>query len=791
MTDEKIAEWIANPFWRDANIALRAEGWIGIDVDAYEGKQGDKTLAALEEELGELPMTITSTARGQGQPSRIHFFRVPEGLRFVTRFPDVEIVQHSHRYAAVFPSVHPKTGAVYSWYGYDEEPLADLPAIDDFEELPPAWLERLSIPDDHSEADGFDGTLADWLERVPGGSLGMFMGGVVDDIPKTPFGHDVMVSLQARIVSQASQGEPGAAEALKILRREWLRGEFDTEDYRRDWDTSLESAIKKFGAVPDRAEDILAVDQADAYTKVTEPGFLDLWMSLPPVVTEASLRERVERIMSAAFLSGVSLLEAASLGWHSAAAQQPQGPRKDGLEALWALAQHVAAHPVVEESEHEPEAPEPEDEPSGMSLLSESERHRRRQIQWWGDEFMDVMHELNAVMTDSYYRLNRWMILSLAFGDRAVLHDEQGDDTLLNVYGIMVGPSHTGKSRSTTPLKQMAKLIGAAFGEGNPNIGSRATTAGLVEALIPRDGMASLFMSDEADQTLLDWRNQQGPYHGMAKYVTQIYDEGEVPKVNLATRKESSGKDVFACLNVHMAGVPEDMLDSIDPRDWRNGFINRFVWAIGERKRTNDEQKRRRYVTEGSEKATTDLAGTWYQTWMARFNTVRTTILRGEPGKPRTWVGIEEAVLDRDVAAQARLKKIAAASPYTERLEPTFDRLATTIWKCAALVAISDRRITITLDDYIVALEQAEEWAENIIRMVELTDETPRAREVNRLLEIIKKNGGSMAEKDIHRIKAHAGEQKATRGLIDELVAQGRVEILRLTDGNVVRAEQS
>jgi hypothetical protein len=177
----------------------------------------------------------------------------------------------------------------------------------------------------------------------------------------------------------------------------------------------------------------------------------------------------------------------------------------------------------------------------------------------------------------------------------------------------------------------------------------------------------------------------------------------------------------------------------------------------------------------------------WYQTWASRFVAIRQSVVPPLPGQPRRWVEADEDVQKRDVLTQKTLDRIAAGSIYRERLVPTFKRLHKTIWKCAALVALTQKRRRIDMDDYIIALEQVEEWLENILHMVEITDMTPRARQANRLYELIERSGGSMARTAINRIKEYQGDQRGTQGLIDELVAQGRAEVLNMPTGAVVR----
>ena len=124
------------------NVGLRMPpDVIGLDVDAYHG--GDATLARLLTKCGPLPPTwIAHSGRNDG--SGIRLYRVPVGFTWVTSLPGIEIIQRGHRYAVVFPSMHPEGRP----YGYvDQNELAfttDVPAVEDLPELPWPWIAELS-----------------------------------------------------------------------------------------------------------------------------------------------------------------------------------------------------------------------------------------------------------------------------------------------------------------------------------------------------------------------------------------------------------------------------------------------------------------------------------------------------------------------------------------------------------------------------------------------------------------------------------------------------------------------
>jgi hypothetical protein len=135
-----VAE-IAAARWA-GNIALRMPtDVLGLDVDAYKG--GDRTLKDLVALLGALPKTWISF-NGRIDGSGIRFYRVPPNMVWITALAGIEIIQWNHRYAVVFPSIHPE-GRPYQWVDQAEGVVSDvLPLVEDLPELPWAWVAHLS-----------------------------------------------------------------------------------------------------------------------------------------------------------------------------------------------------------------------------------------------------------------------------------------------------------------------------------------------------------------------------------------------------------------------------------------------------------------------------------------------------------------------------------------------------------------------------------------------------------------------------------------------------------------------
>lgn len=143
-----VQAWVEGERTALGNIALRLPaGVYGLDVDDYGAKTGGTALAGLVERLGPLPATWTTTSR-EASSSGIRLFRAAPPLG--TRWRDepaghgagIEAIHVGHRYAVVWPSIHPDTGAKYFWRRPDGIVAGDgeVPCPADLAELPQAWI---------------------------------------------------------------------------------------------------------------------------------------------------------------------------------------------------------------------------------------------------------------------------------------------------------------------------------------------------------------------------------------------------------------------------------------------------------------------------------------------------------------------------------------------------------------------------------------------------------------------------------------------------------------------------
>jgi phage/plasmid-associated DNA primase/DNA polymerase I-like protein with 3'-5' exonuclease and polymerase domains len=259
------------------SIALRMpDGIIGIDVDDYPKgdtvKHGARTVAAAEAELGPLPPTWSSTARGPGQPARILFYRVPPGRYASVLGPDVEIIQRHHRYAVVAPSPHYEIGSAYTWYAPDGAPLdGDVPGPGMLAELPPAWVAHLAggaamaSPVSAAREDGMallEHVIRDGESACVDMARALGAAATACSAAEAGSRHDQMNGHVYELVMLAAESHPGVGDALDGLSQLWEQltaGEDRAAEFHDMLLTAARKAATIHGTTPHRQDPCMGI----------------------------------------------------------------------------------------------------------------------------------------------------------------------------------------------------------------------------------------------------------------------------------------------------------------------------------------------------------------------------------------------------------------------------------------------------------------------------------------------------------------------------------------------------
>lgn len=245
----------------DGNIALRLPpNVIGIDVDHYDGKDGGGTLEGLIAQYGPLPPTWATGSRGDGV-SGIRLYRVPEGLRWPGDLGGgIEVIQARHRYAIVWPSIHPK-GGTYVWTlpdwarGRDLDPAADIPNVNDLPELPQAWVDGLTggLAEQNIQSADLDlAEAAKWINAHGAGAecrlTERAAAGYIQELATgSRSRHEVIKDATMNLCHLAAEGHRGSRAAVGRVRSAFLAamaGDSREADAPAEWDRLILGALR-------------------------------------------------------------------------------------------------------------------------------------------------------------------------------------------------------------------------------------------------------------------------------------------------------------------------------------------------------------------------------------------------------------------------------------------------------------------------------------------------------------------------------------------------------------------
>lgn len=134
-TEKQAERWLKQGLY--GNYAIRVpDGVLGVD---YDPRKGGVLYPWLQAKMSTAPR---STSRGGDDPSGVYFFRVDSDLLPVIRDRHLaefgtEAIRPQHRYAVVYPSIHPDTKKRYRWYAPGETtPMSGIPNIEDLPYIP-------------------------------------------------------------------------------------------------------------------------------------------------------------------------------------------------------------------------------------------------------------------------------------------------------------------------------------------------------------------------------------------------------------------------------------------------------------------------------------------------------------------------------------------------------------------------------------------------------------------------------------------------------------------------------
>lgn len=728
---ETVATWFSGEF-ANAVVGVHAgeSEVIFLDVDVRDNTDGNRALGFLE-----IPETFSYFTRSGAGKHYVYDFSTP--------------LPPSNKYRGM-QGVDRKSGSSFCiWWG-DE-----VPSTRDELAMPPDWLL------DYTEAttnfiEGFAGDVSDWLEQLPEGEPTETVRQIVENLPTDNFNHQDVISLTYRLVRLGAEGHTGIPWAFDTLWSTWVKPPYDGLAEQRELLNAISGAVRKAGA-EDHALSLLP-SYGDAMDEASGT-LLDILISGEP--GKASYFSAIKQ----GVIEHLSAETIAALIWSA--------PSTKLIARDWSIgflteriAEEFAKYSNDEDYVAPPVVEQESSVDANVSLLTDAERKLIQNHATIIERYIDEAGSRVEMQNRPYDEINAWTYASAVFCDSGFVPRKNGKRPL-NFFTSTIGDTTTGKTESKNFL--MSTLHEAFLHDATYNIGGNGSPNALSEKLVERDGKPSFFNKDEAHGALKIWTDPKNWAAGLLEDLAEYYD-GKVPPHLFKGSKETSGKSAVTYFLIHLMGTPDAMMQVLSRELFLTGFLARMQWAIGEPRQVSYESM----AEEDSDGTDIKLGFDPFARQMATEVAIAKRILKVRTGNSQNAVRIQQDAAKRLQDAKWALSTTFVNDRNWDILEPSLVRMGVTIRKAASLLAMSEARDYIVLNDVLLAIQAAEVWVNNLVKIASQISGSEFARACDEIETFIESKGGEVRRELVVRRFKNV-ETRVLASYIGSLIEQGRI----------------
>jgi hypothetical protein len=341
-------------------------------------------------------------------------------------------------------------------------------------------------------------------------------------------------------------------------------------------------------------------------------------------------------------------------------------------------------------------------------------------------------HELAAVL-----------VLSALAGSRVRLPlAHRVDGVRLVLWGMNIADSTS--HRKTTVNELALDVIRQVLGEA-AILPWKGSPEAFIQALRARDGQAAVFSRDEYTGLLAQMK-KGGYVAGLAQDMIRAHDGLPIVMARTAKMNRKTGQRVDDTDRVRdpylvnvCAAARTSFIETATIEDVLDGHLARYVFTSGAA-----EERQMQPMTAEIEAAWREMVA------LARgFHERAQEVLRVE---------LPPAVLAREWELEQRVKALALRQPRPDAARPAMKRLAETVLKVAALLALArvqDGCVTVTEADFAAAARLAEPWQRTTLALLADLGRTRFQARSDAVLATIRAHPGGITHRKAFR--AHRG----------------------------------
>lgn len=400
-------------------------------------------------------------------------------------------------------------------------------------------------------------------------------------------------------------------------------------------------------------------------------------------------------------------------------------------------------------------------------FLNDAEREMVNQQHTFVEEFTDYVLSRSPDAAPTYARTMAYVLMSCIYGKYGYIKPKYGE-AHLNIWALVLGDSTTTHKTAVyriflSILHEYEKFRGN--GE-EIDVASDFTPEALTKALGERDKQSVLLHKDE----IQGWFKEiygKSYLTNLTQTLTQLYD-GKVEQTLRADQSKSQRVRADVSLSFLGIGIAKDIPEILTAKNFRDGFLTRFVWCVGKTPKIKPE------MFEGEEAPIE-------QEEVFGFNKEVHSYAKDFTTRVRPWmenyprrIYITEEALGRWNEFNRTYGVKISEMKNSEHLLSSFIRLGITIRKCAALLAMHEGKDTVELKHILIAMYQAEFWFNDLVGIVSSISSSDFGRKVDDVYIFILSKNKPVLKSTIYK-NFGAFRPRDVDEWLNSLTAQGKI----------------
>ena len=379
-----------------------------------------------------------------------------------------------------------------------------------------------------------------------------------------------------------------------------------------------------------------------------------------------------------------------------------------------------------------------QEKPKKPTLLTEEERLVIDYTPNFVDRYVYAAKLVTKGGNKPLHWLNAWAVLASAMGDRGTLALKKKTRPL-NLWCFLMAETASGKGDSRAFMEDTLD-IARDKGFGSISVGSRPSREGLVATLLEMPEPVALMHADEAAALLEGFSSDRGSWvRDLRDTLLDLYDGKAYAEVRANTAKEDRGRSVETAFNMWLQTTWKRATETLGESDLQSGFIGRFIPAIGTEAVITDESLQMDFADEyqfdagGRHPLVVALGESLHLAWKSLQP--RCMMLPDSP-----------EVVERHKQMRWDVLNHIHGHPLEDSLRGIVLRVTENSLKAAALLALSERRKTITMTDLLIAIRSTEYWVRDMILWAEAIASDSYRKRVEYLVAIVESKPRSRSQ---------------------------------------------